>query len=83
MKHPSNKAKSIYLFWVFVQAILWITNTNSFSWAKKEFFPFTSSIYTGRDNFDLNFYDITEFLFYTISPILIYYAIAFWKKPSE
>jgi hypothetical protein len=57
------------------------------------FYPFTTGILrygNGKiwtkefSSFDLQFYDISEFLFYAIAPILIYYAISFWNKsPKE
>ena len=55
----------------------------------KFFYPFTTgevqrfSKHFVFDNFDLQFYDFTEFAFYSIAPILIYYAVSYWnKKPN-
>jgi hypothetical protein len=52
------------------------------------FYPFTKgeceikqySRHWFFDNFDLQFYDLTEFAFYTIAPILIYYIITLLKS---
>jgi hypothetical protein len=56
----------------------------------KYFYPFTkgeeSSFGNGPyvfENFDLQFYDLTEFAFYMIAPILIYYAITLLKTKDE
>lgn len=54
------------------------------------FYPFTKNkLNFGDDreyvfeNFDLQFYDFTEFAFYMIAPILIYYIITLFKTKDE
>ena len=53
------------------------------------FYPFTKGdliVYSETLNFksfDLQFYDITEFLFYAIAPIMIYYIITLFNSPKE
>lgn len=83
MKKPSNKAIATYLTWALMHLGFWVLNgaivTNDF--ARAQFYPFPQSY--NWHYFDLSFYDITEFLFYTIAPILIYYAIFHWNKPKD
>jgi hypothetical protein len=55
----------------------------------KSFYPFTKGeVYRFQnnyvfENFDLQFYDLTEFGFYMIAPILIYYIITLLKTKDE
>jgi hypothetical protein len=95
MKQPRNKAKSVYLIWVLTHALLWAMATNNGN--ENRFFPLASDDcfehfidkynrwnVNGTSSFQINdVYDTTEFLFYTIAPILIYYAILFWNKTTE
>jgi hypothetical protein len=53
------------------------------------FYPFTKGEYDRGyykrtfENFDLQFYDFTEFAFYMIAPILIYYVITLFQTKDE
>jgi hypothetical protein len=54
------------------------------------FYPFTKGVlYFGKiwekefSRFDLQFYDLTEFLFYTVAPILIYYIITLFNSKDQ
>ena len=75
--------KGGYLLWVVVQLVSLMVFPETFKnvggmfhqHLRTEFFPFTSS-YVG-------WYDITEFLFYIIVPVLIYYAIGFLRPQPE
>jgi len=80
MKQPSNKAKAIYLTWVLLHFGLWVLNGAKIksSYVRGYFYPLTNHI--GGHFFDTFYYDITEFLFYTIVPILIYYIITLFKS---
>ena len=96
MKKPSNKTISIYLFWVLIHSFLWAMARNS-GGNKHRFFPFPHEEFSERiktypwiqeygasNYFQVDkVYDMTEFLFYTSAPILIYYAISFWNKTTE
>jgi hypothetical protein len=92
MKQPKNKLKAVYLIWIFLHAWLWAIATNNGN--KNRFFPLAYpddyykhyiddiSYYQvdGTSYFQVNdVYDKSEFLFYASAPILIYYAILFWK----
>lgn len=70
----SNKAKAIYLLWVLIHFLLWMFNGFIihqyvkglvFRWSNtnyyNKFFPLS----------DIQYYDISEFLFYTIVPIVL------------
>jgi len=84
MKKPGNKVIAIYLIWVLIHFLLFLFRTSyAISYGPPRFYPFTK-IYHWDTFFDYNFYDYTEFMVYSIAPILIYYAITFWnKKPNE
>jgi hypothetical protein len=48
------------------------------------FYPFTKGDYKIYEtNWDANAYDLTEFVFYMIAPILIYYVITLFKTKDE
>ena len=81
MKKPSNKVIAVYLAWVLLHcvALLWPSTTPAINWGGKNFYPF----YNDAIQFDIEVYDLTEFSFYAIAPILIYSIISFWNKPQE
>lgn len=88
MKKPSNKVIAVYLAWCLINLFLFLSSPPAKDECDKTafFYPFTDGyldFYGGFVSFDLQFYDITEFLFYTSAPILIYYAISFWNKTTE
>ena len=72
----SNKVKGFYLLWVVVHLTLALNNMKYFfssQFAFPKMFPFYEGYKSGNYNWTrLNAYDITEFLFYTIVPILLY-----------
>jgi hypothetical protein len=79
-KQISNKTKSIYCVWCLLQLILLFVFSNGLFMPYSEgltlisddhFFPFS------RRGFEV--YDYTEFIIYTISPILIGYSIYLWR----
>jgi hypothetical protein len=91
MKKPSNKVIAVYLAWVLIHATLWAIAMPSEKQTSR-FFPFyeeyfietTVGVYTPYyeiEPFQINYvYDTTEFLFYAIAPILIYYIITLFKS---
>lgn len=91
MKKPSNKAKAIYLIWGLIHLVLLLTYTEGSG--RNNFYPFFNKryIYTRGKEFierELSFskteyYDITEFIFYMLAPILIYYIFALLKTKDE
>jgi hypothetical protein len=95
MKKPSNKAKAVYLAWVFLHLTLWAIARNT-PGSKSRFFPLP---HKGWGNWELlgkqpifreysetmwfqinKVYDITEFVFYSIAPIVIYYIIQLFNS---
>jgi hypothetical protein len=87
MKKPGNKVISIYLIWELLHLILLfdpsgVPSQNGYTF-ETYFYPFTKGNINSNHYFNVNEYDISEFAFYSIAPILIYYAITFWnKKPN-
>lgn len=81
MKKPSNKAIAIYLAWGLINfALLFSPKADGkvFNWGGGIFYPFTKGdVYA--NNWNASAYDPTEFIFYMIAPILIYYIITLLK----
>ena len=75
MKMNDRFVKGGYLLWVMAQMVALMVFPDTYKSQggmfgqilRTEFFPFTNS-YSG-------YYDLTEFLFYIIVPVLLYYAI--------
>jgi hypothetical protein len=95
MKKPSNKVIAVYLTWVLMHATLWVIALPSEKQTSR-FFPFREGkklieypLHTYTTHYDIKLfqidrvYDITEFMFYTIAPILIYYIITLFNSPKE
>ena len=99
MKKPGNKVISIYIIWELLHLTLWAMARNT-PGSKSRFFPLAHKEWEqwellGKEPIFKTYgetmyfqidkvYDITEFAFYSIVPIFIYYAITFWnKKPNE
>jgi phage pi2 protein 07 len=84
MKKLNNKAKAIYLAWGLINfALLFSPKENGkiLEWGGAVFYPFTKGDY--KTNWDANAYDLTEFVFYMIAPILIYDVITLFKTKDE
>jgi hypothetical protein len=90
MKKPNNKTIAIYLTWGLLHLILLFIAKPSI-YAKQYIFPFYEGKFKSAldsnltlykiEPFQLDYvYDITEFLFYSIAPILIYYIVTFSKS---
>lgn len=73
-----NRWKAVYLVWVFINFILLITG-RLFRY-DRDFYPFE---YQGGKQhlvFDVSVYDYSEFLIYTLTPVVIYFVIKLWNK---
>ncbi len=66
-----NRLKAIYLVWFLVNLIFLFTTKAPFC-HDNDFYPF-EGFYTWD-------YDYSEFIFYLIAPIVIYFLIYLWKK---
>lgn len=86
-----NKWKGIYIIWLTIHSIIillitdsradrqiWVDLTNYFLPSIKDDPPFVN-----WDSFNIEYYDITEFLIYTIVPILIALVIYFFKQDRK
>lgn len=69
-----NKWKAVYLGWVFLHFILFLTS--SLFEYHRSFYPF----HWWEIKFDVDYYDYSEFLIYTLAPIVIYLVVKLWKK---
>ena len=83
MKKPGNKVIAVYLAWVLLHFGLWVLNGAKIksSFVRGYFYPLTNHI--SGDFFDTFYYDLTEFSFYAIAPILIYYIITLFKPKDQ
>jgi hypothetical protein len=83
MKKPGNKVIAVYLTWVLIHFGLWVSNGAKItsSYVRGYFYPFNDG--ERAYYFKAFYYDITEFLFYTIVPILIYYIITLFNSPKD
>jgi len=87
MKKPSNKVIAVYLAWELIHLTFWVL-AKQHEYSRRGFFPFglkhrTNGSYI-REPFTIDYvYDITEFLFYTIAPILIYYIITLFNSKDQ
>ena len=72
----------LYLLWIATHLVLLTVLEKTFQY-KREFWPFVSIAYYSSDK-PIYSYDYTEFLIYTIVPVIIYIAIcslAFFYSP--
>ncbi len=85
MKRPSNKIIGIYLIWLLIHFTFLFSNDKCEN-ANEIFYPFTAGSYVSyggrydfgsyKNNFVLNAYDISEFIFYNVSVIIIYFIVS-------
>ena len=85
-----NRLKAVYLVWVFVHFVLLLIG--SLLTYSKYFYPFSSNykgyvkdpfyrtIYKTEITFNYKVYDYSEFLIYTLTPIVVYFVIKLWNK---
>jgi len=70
----SNKQLSVYLFWVFLNFMFLVIGGGS-SMKYKYFYPLHDT--------NLRYFDITEFFFYTIMPLLIFIIYRLWRSDKS
>jgi len=74
-----NLSKQIvggYLVWLLIHLILLLTNWNASDSANEHFWPFSKRA-------ELEDYDLTEFLLYTVVPLIGLVIINLFKEPKE
>ena len=64
----SKKTWGYYLIWVFLHFTLWILPKDGYGSSYQEFWPFTSGSLSET-------YDLSEFLIYSLLPLVIIYSI--------
>ena len=74
-----NRWKAIYLAWIFIHFILLLTGRPLFKY-DTDFYPFEYIYQKQNLNFDVSVYDYSEFLIYTLTPIVLYFVIKLWNK---
>ena len=82
MKDKDRFVKGGYLLWVVIHMTLAMVNSENFwYWEEDDFYPF---LWGFPDSFgDVWAYNISEFLFYTIVPVLVYKAIVLLRPQPE
>lgn len=85
MKKPNNKAIAIYLAWGLLHLALLFYNKPVLMVVTMVILVFLGAVGYPYDgiNWDVEAYDLTEFAFYMIAPILIYYIITLLKTKDE
>jgi hypothetical protein len=73
----SNKSKSIYALWFFINLIILLISGNGLTEFDREFYPFSRYGYL---LFDPRIYDYSEFFIYILTPIFFLLIIFFWRK---
>ena len=94
-QQTKNRLKAVYLAWVLLHLVLLLIAEPSKS-ANKHIFPFYEDKYKSHDYYGVvqtyygikpfqldRVYDLTEFLFYAIVPILIYYIITLFNSKDQ
>ena len=71
----------LYLLWIGLHFTLLMLLENTFQY-KSGFWPFVCVAYYSSDK-PIYSYDYTEFIFYTILPVIIYIAIYYFKKNKD
>jgi hypothetical protein len=71
-----QKTKALYLVWVLVHFILFLTSGNFISQYKDDFYPFIGY------RVDLSDYDYSEFMVYAIIPLGIFYFLKLWRNKN-
>lgn len=72
----SKQIIGFYLLWFLIQLILLLVNWNASSSANKYFWFFSKGS-------DLNDYDLSEFILYTVVPLIVLIIINLFRKPKE
>jgi hypothetical protein len=76
-----NKFKAIYILWFFLNILLLVFGISYSSANENMFYPFDR--YTKLIiNFNVAVYDISEFIIYTMSPIVLYLVYYLWTKKN-
>ena len=76
-----NRIKAIYLTWVGIHLTLFLLSGNFLLKQRSAFFPFRA--HWSHNFFDIDVYDIKEFIFYLIIPIIIYTIIKLWNQNDK
>lgn len=71
-----DKIKSIYILWISINFVLLMLEGGVLNY-DSTFFPF------GFHFFDFDYYDYTEFIVYTVVPILLHYSYWLWSKAAR
>lgn len=83
----TNKIKSTYLTWVIIHFFIYVISGNFLIFNSRFMESRTAISYLfpdceGQTKFDIEYYDYSDFLFYLIIPILLYFVYYYWKKPD-
>ena len=78
----NKKFLLLYTIW-FVLNLLCLCLREPIKYSPKNyFFPFTENKFSYM--FDVDYYDITEFIAYTILiPLVVFYVVKYWYKPRK
>jgi hypothetical protein len=72
----SKKVVGFYLIWFLIHLILLLLNWNTNNYANERFWPFSAP-------FELEYYDFSEFILYTIVPIILLVIVNLFLDTKE
>lgn len=79
LSNVSYKLKAIYLLWFLANLILLLMNNSI-----QDIFFGGNNIFIPIEDYELEYYDMSEFLAYTITPVIIYASVKlFFKKNNQ
>jgi len=91
IKQPMKLLRSIFIIWSFLNVFIWVLSGNlhrGILYIDNYFYPiywnwnyYLSESEMNIDLFKCSHYDISEFLVYVISPLVIYFSYKLYKKP--
>jgi len=80
MKFTYGKLKSVYLIWLSINFIFFLTSGNFMNMNLSRYLFLYNEDFYPFDGFYHKTYDITEFIIYSILPISIYFIVKLWRK---
>ena len=73
--HLSRRTWGLYIIWVFIHFILWVLPKDGYGPTYREFWPFGEG---GVDS-----YDTSEFLIYSLLPLVIIYSLKLIRNDKD
>jgi len=72
-----NKLKAVYILWISINLVFLLTSSNFLDEGK--LFTYNDYIYI-TDGLKHYYYDLSEFVIFTVLPLSIFFSIKLWSK---